>query len=1016
MANIEKHLVVNKYLLSLFGVSEFKELQTELANAETGVDSEGKTYFSRRIISYSGINREKLPEEKLSEYDRNIVYYTNKISFRRDKINLKYFQYLAVLFSEIIFDNLKHRKQDFLYELNEFIRQYNIENNLNLIEEIKEEDLKKLAYWMATGSGKTLIMHINYYQFLRYNLFEPDNIILITPNEGLSKQHLNEMLQSGIPSKQYGGTLTGTMGDNEVLIIEITKLVEEKKGGGVSLPVNVFEGKNLILVDEGHKGKSSEEQAWAKLRNKLAEHGYVFEYSATFGQILSEKKKNIDILKEYAKSIIFDYSYKYFYLDNYGKDFSVMNMPVNKVSDTKFRETMFAANFLSFYEQLLLFNDFNHKARELNLEKPLWIFVGTTVTGKQADSDVLQIVKLIYKMFNDENWLKDIIEKILDENTGLKDENGKDIFSNKLKYVKKKNTAVKKLINEISGGRGDFSIYEIKNADGEFGLKTGENDYFGVINIGDVSGFKKELEKLNIEVKPDSFSTSLFDKIKIDNSTINILIGSKKFIEGWDTWRVSSMGLLNIGSSEGPQIIQLFGRGIRLKGKNYSLKRSAAEEEVKSLETLNVFGIKANYLETFLKAIKNEDLDLEEIEIPVELRYKEKWKKLDTLGKDENKKFEEEIVLRIGAESTFITLDLMPKVTVYSGEIRSENGVNIQTATASTEGVRLPGNIIGILDWNYIMKELYEFKILRNYWNLIFSKEYFRDYLLSNKYKILINQEDLYIKSQSDIERVNNIAVSLLKKLVEKIYKDGLKGYESENMIYKKLEEQLPLFVFEKGKNKTEYKIYIDKKKKKKIKEVKELVKNLNKLLKEEDNILPRVHFDKHFFLPLLIKDAEIEKHSPPALVDSEIRFVKDLREYLKNNKSKYKDYEIFLLRNLPKTGIGFFISQGFYPDFILWIKGKDIQHIVFIDPKGLRMSREINSEKIQLHKEIKKIEKKENKENRILHSFILSDTTYQDLIKGLTTPPSKKEYTDNNVYFLEDKDWKENLFRKILS
>jgi len=28
-----------------------------------------------------------------------------------------------------------------------------------------------------------------------------------------------------------------------------------------------------------------------------------------------------------------------------------------------------------------------------------------------------------------------------------------------------------------------------------------------------------------------------------------------------------------MGRDEGPQIIQLFGRGVRLKGKNYSLKR-----------------------------------------------------------------------------------------------------------------------------------------------------------------------------------------------------------------------------------------------------------------------------------------------------------------------------------------------------------------------------------------------------------------------------------------------------------
>jgi len=50
-----------------------------------------------------------------------------------------------------------------------------------------------------------------------------------------------------------------------------------------------------------------------------------------------------------------------------------------------------------------------------------------------------------------------------------------------------------------------------------------------------------------------------------------LLIGSKKFSEGWSSWRVSSMGLMNVGKSEGSQIIQLFGRGVRLKGYQFSL-------------------------------------------------------------------------------------------------------------------------------------------------------------------------------------------------------------------------------------------------------------------------------------------------------------------------------------------------------------------------------------------------------------------------------------------------------------
>jgi DNA or RNA helicases of superfamily II len=173
---------------------------------------------------------------------------------------------------------------------------------------------------MATGSGKTLILHLNYYQFLHYNKEPLDNILLVTPNEGLSEQHLAELAASGIPARRFDLNHGGLWRDSKhtVQVIEITKLVEEKRGGGVSVPVEAFEGRNLIFVDEGHKGSGGE--AWRKYRDALGETGFTFEYSATFGQALSAAR-NDPLTAEYGKAIVFDYSYRYFYGDGYGKDF-----------------------------------------------------------------------------------------------------------------------------------------------------------------------------------------------------------------------------------------------------------------------------------------------------------------------------------------------------------------------------------------------------------------------------------------------------------------------------------------------------------------------------------------------------------------------------------------------------------------------------------------------------------------------------------------------------------------------
>ncbi len=893
---IEKYLILNKYFLSLFGIRDFRDLQLKLKDTKEGTDSDGRTHFVNALIGLEGL---KINEDDLLRYDKNIQEYERKINYRRGDVSLKYFQYLAVLFTEIFLDNFKNKKQLFLYQLNEFLQEYEDEDVKNLIGSFTEDDLRKLAFWMATGSGKTLIAHINYYQFFKYNIFSPDNILFITPNEGLSKQHYEELIKSGIPARIYSGSLNGGLkAKNEVLVIEMTKFVEEKKGGGVTLPVDTFEGKNLIFVDEGHKGKKSEEQKWAKLRDKLSENGFVFEYSATFGQILSEK--NEETLKEYSKSIIFDYSYKYFYLDGYGKDFSVLNVKETKLPDKDFQETMFVANLLSFYEQMLLYERKTNLAKEYNIEKPLWIFVGTTVTGKEEESDVLEIVEFIKEITKDQNKLKEKINRVLRGETGLKDDKGNDIFENRFPLLKEKGIDIDDIYKKIFNGKGSFKIYEIKNAEGEFGLKIGENPYFGVINIGDVSGFKKLLEKKGITVEQDVISPSLFDDIKKENSSINILIGSKKFIEGWDTWRVSSMGLLNIGKGQGPQIIQLFGRGVRLKGKHMTLKRSE-NKEISLLETLNIYGIKADYLNKFLEAIRKEEIELEEIKIPVVPLKKEKWEKLPYLKKPDIKYEEIEVLILNPDEHIKYTLDLTPKVTSYIGRERKYKDNEKEISIEATEAIEESSEIaiselidLELLDWGKILNEILHFKIIRNYYNLVFSEDSLKSILNNCRIKLLPNS--LNIKSLEDIKRIEEIVILLIKGYIDRFYKKYKRKFETKNFTYVSVRKQLSLF--DSNKPVEYYILYIHKNEKQLIEKIKKLVNNINKLIKEDNEILPRVYFNKHIYLPILLSNnKEIEKISTPVIVESKRKFIIGLREYLNKNKEIILSNEIYILK-----------------------------------------------------------------------------------------------------------------------
>ena len=79
-------------------------------------------------------------------------------------------------------------------------------------------------------------------------------------------------------------------------------------------------------MDEGHRGSSGRETGrWMEARRRLCENGFSFEYSATFGQAV-KAGSNEKLEQQYAKCILFDYSYKYFYRDGFGKDYRILNL------------------------------------------------------------------------------------------------------------------------------------------------------------------------------------------------------------------------------------------------------------------------------------------------------------------------------------------------------------------------------------------------------------------------------------------------------------------------------------------------------------------------------------------------------------------------------------------------------------------------------------------------------------------------------------------------------------------
>jgi len=1029
---LEKYLVLNRHFLKLFGFSEFDELREKLKDTQEGYDSTGRSYFIDVLI---GLKPEW--EAELLRYDEAIREYVEKLrqNRREPNFNLKYFQYLAVLFTEIFLDRYYNDKERFIVELNEFLEKYNNENKTE-ISPFTEEDLRKLAFWMATGSGKTLIMHVNYWQILKYSKNNWDNIILITPNEGLSKQHYEELRLSGIPCKLYDGNIDNLKTKNgEILIIDIYKLTEEKKGEGVSVDVSFFDGKNLVFIDEGHKGQRTEEQKWKKLREDIGKNGFIFEYSATFGQVIG---KNRDLLEEYAKAIIFDYSYKYFYTDGYGKDFYVYNIREDAYTEIQ-RDLLLTAGLLSFYEQLLIFEKHKEELRKYNIEKPLWIFVGSKVTGKGINSDVVRVIQFLDKIIRDENYLKENIKKNLTGTSGLIDDEGNDIFKGKFEFIRKLSIdeIVENIYQKVFGGKGRLELYEIKNAEGEIGLKTTTGKkYFGVVNVGDVRSLKKLIKESEIEVKEDHFSQSLFFGINESNSHVKVLIGSKKFVEGWNSWRVSNMGLINMGKGEGPQIIQLFGRGVRLKGKDYSLKREENPDYIlKALQTLFIFGLNADYINAFLTTIEKEEVDYEEIVIPIRFNKPEEWEeKIYTIKTKEDFDFLEHPVKLEFDENILknIKIDLRPKITIA-------HGLRVGSAdTVIEESLDIPDNYFELLDWDSIYSDITNYKISKEMFNLLIDKEVLSQIIFSKKYEIFIVESSglkienngskpiLRITSFDGVEKLHDLILMVLKDSIQKFYR---REEKRKTMDYIEVE---PLNIKKHSAMFPEDNEIIIKIPKKLTNDIIEVTNQLNEYNKgnfpgewEKWDSSFIVHFDNHLYTPLIIwrKNKEEIKSIPVRLNKGETKFVSDLRKFLNRNKNSLGSIDIFLLRNLSRRGIGFFLSSGFYPDFIIWVKNENKQHMIFVDPKGIRNLGNFNDDKIQLCVSyIEEIEKNVNEKLKekaesitlTLDAFIISVSSYDDIKttfgEGKCT---REDFEKHNILFQEDDTCIQKIFEK---
>jgi hypothetical protein len=1065
-------LVLVRWALNELGIENLTDLTANLkSEVLEGVEADGETNFFKEILLRHRNRTKFIDVDRLARYDRNIVSHTEKLNASRrlsslPPISWKYFQYLSLLFVEMYLDGYSNNPDKLRADLNRAVDEINAElpadEKLSTFElgADSRTQLNKLALWNATGSGKTLLMHVNLAQYRDYasksaTLEEPNKILLLTPNDGLSIQHLAELQTSGIPAEMFDKNRQ-SLPFMPVEVMAITKLTRGD-AGPETVPVEALEGNNLVLVDEGHRGASGgDEGLWFSMRTDLCRGGFSFEYSATFGQAVAGNQSLTD---QYAKSVIFDYSYKYFYGDGFGKDYAILNL--DGTFDEKLRSRYLVGGLLVFFEQLKLHRDKTQQFVPFQIEKPLWVLVGSSVNAVRKEdgkdvSDVVDILLFLRDFCARKKESTAALREIL--KTGLRASDGTDIFDGKFEYLRATGISAEAVFGEIldvvfnAPAGGVLTVERVKGSSGEIALRVGaDNQPFGVINVGDTPKLAALCEKNGLNVTELEFAESFFQGINRPASTITVLIGSKKFTEGWNSWRVSTLGLMNVGKSEGSQIIQLFGRGVRLKGHGFSLKRSSRADlprsltkpdHIKILETLNVFGVRANYMAQFRQHLETEgprDNDLVPVSLPVVNNLgrinppKRKLKRLRVKATVAGLPTADGVAFgRLGHVS-----EMRPPTSAREDKVLKKNRVQhnlypkIRVELSDGEAASSPAVKyekryltpvhLAMLDIDKLVRDVVKYKQDSRRHNVVITHKSVRA-LLDDKewYDLYIPDEDFSLSSGLDARRWQKIATALLCKYVDSFQAHQRSVWEQPHLEYGNVEQDDPNFP-----SGGSYEIYVDKAKTKLIADLVGIAGKINdgdvtswsiEVDAPDAGPLRKVIFDRHLYEPLLTMESGVPVVTPVPLNDGESRFLEDLKKYWETKSATHPGIQLYVMRNLTRgRGVGFFEAGNFYPDFIVWLVADSHQDIVFVDPKGL-FHVPANDPKVQFHKTIKELEQRITQpvgETVRLHSFILSRTKIAKLeeIWGM----DRAEIENLNVLFLDDAQYLEKLMRTVL-
>ncbi len=790
-----------------------------------------------------------------------------------------------------------------------------------------ENFINRLAFYMATGSGKTIVI-IKLVELLSVamgmGLIPKKNIMFFSANENLIKQFEKEIEKynrgkdyskqidfknlKSITHKDFHRAPKGFF-EKITLFYYRADLMndEESKENLLNYKDYWDNGENYVILDEAHKGNKSESKRQA-IFSLLSLKGFLFNFSATFTE-------ESDLITS-----VYNLSVGEWVKLGYGKE-SVLLKKNNLNAFKDLKDLNDREKEIALLKALLLLGMQKRYKIEGYFHDPLMLVFTHSVNVENSDAEIFfKTLARVIENDDGNDFLKakeDLLEEIKDPEflfSGNKDKDYKvKVFKEGLKSMDFK--GLKEEVFYANSGHIEVIINPKNNQEIAFKLNTSDK-VFCLIKIGDITEWICEkLKSVKVVSKNLSFKEESYFS-QIDRSSINILVGSRTFETGWDSTRPSVILFLNIGLDDDAKklVKQSFGRGVRiesLKNQRQRLAYLEIDEAIKKdlkpnaamLETLFVIPTNHASLEAILTIQKESENRGED---------RGSWREI-TLEKTpiKHKLFvpcyrkEPTSILKIPESASFKMSEKNFKDLKEYFNLMSEKHFILKHEIYDPKDYAALKDMIQKAHFKKV--STWHYKDLDYMISEIKGKLYPNQKVPKDEFNTLDNDKIVHFKRI----KVKADKQEALIKTIQEVKEHA--PLDKETLIKKIAQGEIDPYDTEKHKQDKTFKVGDA-----------ELLK-----LKE------------HYYTPLIkAKDCDWLKHV--VKVKSEIDFLQELQDQ-ETTKTLQENYDFWAFSKIDEHLDNLFIpyindaaERRFFPDFIFWLQKGDTQIICFIDPKGI--------------------------------------------------------------------------------